>query len=474
MVNMDLFEKSESQRPQTSLAPLADRMRPQSLEEFVGQEEVVGSGAPLRRLIEEGKLRSMIFWGPPGCGKTTMALLIAKISDCDFVSLSAVTSSIKEVREVMERARISRNRYRCRTLLFIDEIHRFNKAQQDAFLPFVEDGSIILVGATTENPSFSVIAPLLSRCEVVVLKRLTEEHLVEILSRALRDPERGLGNVSLEVEESLLHRIAQLADGDARRALNLLELCTEIAPADSDGKRHLTPEVLAQALRRKHLVYDKEGEEHYNLISALHKSMRGSDVQAALYWAQRMLTSGEDPLYLARRIIRFASEDVGNADPQALLIALAAREAYSVLGSPEGELALLQAVAYLATAPKSNALYVAEARLREEIERTGALPVPLHLRNAPTKLMRELGYGRGYKYDHDYDEHFAGQDFFPEGIENRCFYVPAEFGFEREIARRMAWWDKKRREKGVPRDTHETPSSQDSPATSKEKEKTEQ
>lgn len=445
---MDLFDAPEKQSGHERVQrPLADRMRPRSLDEFVGQEELLGAESPLRRLLAQGKLRSMIFWGPPGCGKTTLALILAKIADCDFISLSAVTASIREVREVMERARINRNRYGRQTLLFIDEIHRFNKAQQDAFLPFVEDGSIILIGATTENPSFSVIAPLLSRCEVVVLRRLNEAHLVTILQRALCDAERGLGKLKINAPSEILQRIAELSDGDARRALNLLELCVEIAPVDSEGTRHLTAEILAQALRRKHLVYDKAGEEHYNLISALHKSMRGSDPQAALYWAERMLASGEDPLYLARRMIRFATEDVGNADPQALVIALAAREAYEVLGSPEGELALLQCVVYLATAPKSNALYVAEGRLKEEIERSGALPVPLHLRNAPTKLMRELGYGRDYQYDHEAPDHFAGQEFFPPEVKTRVFYEPAPFGFEREIAKRMAWWEKRRKQK---------------------------
>ncbi|MCX7624827.1 MAG: replication-associated recombination protein A [Candidatus Sumerlaeaceae bacterium] len=445
---MDLFGSEEGKKdPQERVPrPLADRMRPRSLEEFCGQQEVLGANSPLRRLLAQGKLRSMIFWGPPGCGKTTLALLLAKIAECEFTSLSAVTASVREVREVMERARINRNRYGRRTLLFIDEIHRFNKAQQDAFLPFVEDGSIILVGATTENPSFSVIAPLLSRCEVVVLQRLSEDDLCTIMERALTDAERGLGKLTIHAPPELLRRIAELSDGDARRALNLLELCVEIAPADSEGRKHLTPEILAQALRRKHLFYDKEGEEHYNLISALHKAMRGSDPQAALYWAQRMLSSGEDPLYLARRMIRFASEDVGNADPQALGVALAAREAYTILGSPEGELALLQCVVYLATAPKSNALYVAEARLKEEIERTGALPVPLHLRNAPTRLMRQLGYGAEYVYDHETPNHFAGQEFLPAGLQNRIFYQPGPFGFEREIAKRMAWWEKKRKE----------------------------
>jgi putative ATPase len=452
MDETDLFgdsqQKADTPRPPR---PLADRMRPRTLDEFVGQEEILGPDSPLRHLLTQGKLRSMIFWGPPGCGKTTLALILAKLTDCEFVSLSAVTASIRDVREVMERARINRNRYGRRTLLFIDEIHRFNKAQQDAFLPFVEDGSIILIGATTENPSFSVIAPLLSRCEVIVLKRLGEAHVGALLQRALKDAERGLGKLNIEVPGEVLEKIAQLSDGDARRALNLLELCVEIALADPSGKRSLTADTLAQALRRKHLLYDKEGEEHYNLISALHKAMRGSDPQAALYWAQRMIASGEDPLYLARRMIRFASEDIGNADPQALVIALAAREAYEVLGSPEGELALLQCVVYLATAPKSNALYVAQARLQKEIEESGSLPVPLHLRNAPTKLMRELGYGNDYVYDHDTPEHFAAQEFLPPEVKNRCFYEPGAFGFEREIAKRMAWWGKKRLEKRAER-----------------------
>ncbi|GIX45536.1 MAG: ATPase AAA [Candidatus Sumerlaea sp.] len=441
---MDLLLRDDDAARSRPEAPLAERMRPRTLDEFVGQDDVVGPNSALRRLIEEDRLRSLIFWGPPGCGKTTLALIVARVAHSDFASLSAVTASIREVKEVMERARINRNRYGRRTLLFIDEIHRFNKAQQDAFLPFVEDGSILLIGATTENPSFSLIAPLLSRCEVIVLHQLSAAALRTILRRALQDMERGLGSLGIECSDDVLDEIARLADGDARRALNLLEMAAQIALTEKKQPPAIERETLSLVLRRTHLLYDKSGEEHYNLISALHKSLRASDVQAAIYWAMRMLTSGEDPLYIARRLIRFASEDVGNADPQALSVALAAREAYSVLGSPEGELALLQCVVYLATAPKSNSLYVAEARAREEIERSGSLPVPLHLRNAPTELMERLGYGAGYVYDHEAPDHFSGQECLPEALRGRVFYEPGTFGFEREIAKRMAWWEKQR------------------------------
>ena len=448
---MDLFSQEEPAPGKGPPRPLADRMRPRTLDEFVGQEDVLGPDSPLRRLLQQGKLRSMIFWGPPGCGKTTLALLLARITDCDFVSLSAVTASIREVREVMERARINRNRYGRRTLLFIDEIHRFNKAQQDAFLPFVEDGSIILVGATTENPSFSVIAPLLSRCEVVVLRRLSDEHLCTIIERALTDTTRGLGNIPIDMDRETVERIAQLSDGDARRALNLLELCAEIAPVDADGRRRLTAEVLAQALRRKHLVYDKAGEEHYNLISALHKSVRGSDPDAALYWLVRMLDGGAEPRYLARRLVRMASEDIGLADPRALRLALDAAEVYERLGSPEGELALAECVVYLAVAPKSNAVYKAFNAARAFVKQDVTRPVPMHLRNAPTKLMKELDYGKGYRYAHDEEGGFAaGERYLPEGMAEPAFYQPVPRGLEIRIGEKMAELRRRNRDAGKP------------------------
>lgn len=444
---MDLFEPEEGGGANERATPLAERMRPRTLDEFVGQEEVVGPSAPLRRLINSDNLRSIIFWGPPGSGKTTLAAIIARHTKSEFISLSAVTASIKEVKEIMERARANLERRHRKTILFIDEIHRFNKAQQDAFLPFVEEGSIILIGATTENPSFSVISALLSRCKVFVLKALSVDQIRGILETTLADSDRGLGAQQISAEEGVLEKIAELSDGDARRALNLLEFAGEItAPAD-DGTRILTSQTLQQVLQRQHLLYDKTGEEHYNIISAVHKSLRGSDVQGAVYWAQRMLSSGEDPLYLARRLIRFASEDIGNADPQALAISLAAREAFSVLGSPEGELAIIQCVVYLATAPKSNAAYVAQGRAQQEIESSGSLPVPMHIRNAPTGLMKGLGYGKGYKYDHDFEGAFSGQEFLPKGVKTREFYTPGAFGFEKEIAKRMEWWAKQRQKK---------------------------
>jgi len=427
-------------------APLADRMRPRTLDEFVGQSEVVGEGAPLHALISGDKLRSMIFWGPPGSGKTTLAAIIARHTKSDFMSMSAVTASIKDAKAIMMHARSALQRNGRRTILFIDEIHRFNKAQQDAFLPFVEDGSIILIGATTENPSFSVISALLSRCKVFILKALTEENLLAILRSALEDKTRGLGAAGLTVEARALEQIASVCDGDARRALNLLEFAAEITAPGKAGKRVIDGEILKQAMQRQHLLYDKTGEEHYNTISALHKAMRGSDPQGAVYWIARMLVSGEDPLFLARRMVRFASEDVGNADPQALVVALAAREAYAALGSPEGELALIQCAIYLATAPKSNASYVAESRVKAEIEKTGALPVPLHIRNAPTRLMKEVGYSKGYQYDQDAENRFAAQEFLPEQVKTRMFYEPPNIGFEREIVKRMQWWDKLRAE----------------------------
>jgi putative ATPase len=423
-------------------APLADRLRPETFEDFLGQEDLLGPGRPLRSLIERGTIPSIIFWGPPGCGKTTLALLIAKTLHADVALLSAVTSQLREVRQVLEQARRNRQQAR-RTLLFVDEIHRFNKAQQDAFLPAVESGIITLIGATTENPSFSVIAPLLSRCRVFTLKRLGESHLLALLGRALGDPARGLAGAQVRVGEDTLRSIIALSDGDARKALSLLEMGVDAARAQEAAE--LTGETL-QALAQRHLIYDRSGEEHFNLISAFHKSLRSSDPQAALYWLARMLASGEDPLYVARRMVRFATEDIGLADPQALPQALAAHQTYHMLGSPEGELALVQATVYLATAPKSNSLYVAEKRLKTEIERSGSLPVPLALRNAPTALMKEWGYGAQYTYDHDAPDHFVPKQCLPDDIQAREFYTPGGFGFEREIQKRLAWWDKKRHE----------------------------
>jgi putative ATPase len=412
--------------------PLADRIRPRSLDEVVGQEEVV---AFLRRALADDRVPSLVFWGPPGTGKTTLARIIAGETAANFVPFSAVTSGIKEIKEVMADAARLRQAQGRRTLLFVDEIHRFNRAQQDAFLPYVEKGDIVLVGATTENPSFELNAALLSRCRVVVLAPIGESELVALLERALADRERGLGQAGVEVDASGLAAIARLASGDARRALNLLEAV--VADAGVGGRRRVDAAAVAAAAQRKVLLYDKSGEEHFNLISALHKSLRESDADAALYWLARMLASGEDPLYVARRMVRFASEDVGLADPQALPQALAGWQTYHQLGSPEGELALAQVALYLALAPKSNAVYTAYGDARRTVEERPADPVPLAIRNAPTKLMGELGYGRGYVYAHDVEEGVGGIDCLPESLQGTRLYQPTERGFEAELQRRL-------------------------------------
>jgi len=417
-------------------------MRPRTLDEVVGQEHLLGPGRVLRTALERGELHSMILWGPPGSGKTTLASLMARIAGARFVAFSAVLSGVKEIRQVVAEAEVERGRRRLRTILFVDEIHRFNRAQQDAFLPHVEKGTIVLVGATTENPSFEVNSALLSRCRVYVLRALGEEQLVALLRAALADPERGLGASGVSATDDALRAIARLANGDARSALNVLELAGQLAPADGP----LTETVIREASQRRTLLYDKSGEEHYNLISALHKSLRDSDPDAALYWMTRMLDSGEDPLYVARRLVRFASEDVGNADPQALVLTLAARDAYDFLGSPEGELALAQATLYLALAPKSNASYVAYNEARADVEAAPAEPVPLHIRNAPTGLMKDLGYGRGYQYAHDAPGARVDQEHLPESLRGRRYYRPVDRGLEAELARRLEDWRRWRHE----------------------------
>ncbi len=427
--------------------PLADRMRPRTLEEFVGQEHLVGPGKPLRIQIERDDTGSLIFWGPPGTGKTTLAKIIARATRAEFIEFSAVLSGIKEIKQVMldaERAR----QYGTRTIVFVDEIHRFNKAQQDAFLPHVEKGNIRLIGATTENPSFEIISALLSRSRVYVLKPLSEDHIVVLLQRALSDEERGLGDMKLLASDHALMKIAGYANGDARSAYNVLEVAAALARQRS-GKElgaEITEEIAQDAVQKRVLIYDKSGEEHYNLISALHKSVRNSDPDAALYWLGRMLEAGEDPLYIARRLVRMAVEDIGLADPQALSLCMAARDAVDFIGMPEGNLALAQAAVYLCIAPKSNALYLAYGEVQQDVERTSAEPVPLHLRNAPTGLMKGLGYGAGYQYAHDLESKIADMQCLPDNLRDRVYYHPTDEGVERRIKERLE--DLKRRRVG--------------------------
>jgi len=436
---MELFEQPASAAGPAPAGPLADRVRPRTLDEVVGQEHLLGPGRVLRAAIESGELHSMILWGPPGSGKTTLASLMAHVAGARFVAFSAVLSGVKEIRQVVAEAETERARRRQRTILFVDEIHRFNRGQQDAFLPHVEKGTIVLIGATTENPSFEVNSALLSRCRVYVLRGLEEQDLLTLMRRALNDRERGLARLAAEVDDDALRSIARLANGDARSALNVLELAVQLAPA-SGGRRVVTEEAIRQAAQRRTLLYDKAGEEHYNLISALHKSLRDSDPDAALYWMTRMLESGEEPLYVARRLVRFASEDVGNADPMALTLTLAAKDAYDFLGSPEGELALAQATLYLAMAPKSNAVYVAFNEARQDVAERPSEPVPLVIRNAPTGLMRDLGFGAGYQYAHDAPEARVDQEHLPEALRGRQYYRPTDRGLEAEVARRLADW----------------------------------
>jgi putative ATPase len=425
---MDLFDLAASQGPST--APLADRMRPQNLDEVVGQEHLLTPGKSLRQAIESDRVPSMIFWGPPGVGKTTLAWLIARHTGAEFKSYSAVTSGLKELREVMAEAQEVRKFQQRRTILFLDEIHRFNKAQQDAFLPFVEHGTIILIGATTENPSFELNSALLSRSRVFVLQSLTPDHLEIILRRALQDMERGLGSFKLSATDDALRFLAERSYGDARAALNTLELAAQVARERKVEK--ITLEMAEEASQQKALRYDRAGEEHYNIISALHKSVRGSDPDAALYWLGRMLESGEDPRFLLRRMARMAVEDIGLADPEALSQAVAAQQAFEFIGLPEGKLVLGQLAVYLALAPKSNALYAGYQKVQDAIRAQGDLPVPLHIRNAPTNLMKGLGYGKGYQYAHDYAGHWVADDYLPDALVSERFYQPGTLGREKD------------------------------------------
>lgn len=418
-------------------APLAARMRPRNFSEFIGQGHIIGEGRVLRKSIEVDQLPSIIFWGPPGSGKTTLANIIANVTKSHFSPISAVTSGVADLRAVVDEAKERRGLYQKRTILFIDEIHRFNKAQQDAILPHVENGTITLIGATTENPSFEVISPLLSRCRVFTLNALTEDDIKLIIQRALEDKERGLGKMNVILDDDAFNTLLVMSNGDARTALNALELAVSTVHPSKDNERHIALKDIEDAMQHRALLYDKAGEEHFNIISALHKSLRDSDPDSGLYWLGRMLEAGEDPLYIARRLIRFASEDIGMADPQALVIVTSAQQAVHFIGMPEGNLALAQAVVYLATAPKSNALYEAYGKVQEDVARTRNEPVPLHLRNPVTRLMKETGYGKDYKYAHNFPGHFVDQEHLPPSLKGKKYYNPSDQGFEGEIKKRL-------------------------------------
>ena len=442
---MDLFDH-KAQDLLKKEAPLAARMRPRTLEEFVGQEHIIAPGRILRRAIESGQLPSIILWGPPGSGKTTLSNIIANSTHSHFSPVSAVSAGVSDLRKIIEEAKERRKLYQQKTLLFIDEIHRFNKGQQDAILPYVEDGTVTLIGATTENPSFEVNTPLLSRSRVFVLNPLSEKEIRDIITRALQDRERGLGEMKIDLSEEALAHLSVMAGSDARTALNALEMAALVTPPDSAGNKKITIEIIEDAFQHRALRYDRTGEQHYDLISALHKCMRDSDPDAALYWLGRMVEAGEDPLYIARRVIRFATEDIGLADPQALVVAMAAQQAVHFIGFPEGNLALAEAVVYMSTAPKSNSLYVGYGKVQEEIRNGTNEPVPLHLRNAVTGLMKNLGYGQGYKYAHNFAGHLVDQQHLPDSMKGKIFYVPGELGYEKQIAEHL----KEQRRKNPP------------------------
>jgi len=440
---MNLFDLNRQRQLQAE-APLAARMRPRNFAEFVGQEHIVGEGRLLRRAIEQDQLPSIILWGPPGSGKTTLALVIASVTQSHFTPLSAVNAGVADLRKAIEAASERRGMHGQRTILFIDEIHRFNKAQQDAVLPHVENGTVTLIGATTENPSFEVISALLSRCRVFTLNMLTDKQIDMIIKRALSDPERGLGRRQIELTDEASKHLIAMSSGDARAALSALEMAALSASPSENDSHIIGLEAMEDAFQHRALLYDKSGEEHYNLISALHKSLRGSDPDAALYWMGRMLEAGEDPLYIARRLVRFASEDIGLADPQALVQANAAQQAIHFIGLPEGKLALAQAAIYLACAPKSNSLYTAYAKVQQDVEKTRTHPVPLHLRNPETKLMKDAEYGKGYKYAHNFPGHFVKQQHLPDALAGQTYYKPSDQGFEKEISKRLRdWWNPK-------------------------------
>ncbi len=442
---MDMFERRFEEEKRKE-APLAARMRPSTFVEFAGQEHLVGEGRVLRKAIESGKLPSIVLWGPPGSGKTTLAYIIASTTDSHFSPISAVSAGVADLRRIIEEARERRKLHQQKTILFIDEIHRFNKAQQDAILPFVEDGTITLIGATTENPSFEVTSPLLSRCQVLTLNALGDKEIGEIIMRAMKDGDNGLGGLNVELEPEAMDHLVKMSKGDARIALNALEMAALTTPPNAKGKRLIPLPTIEEAIQHPALRYDRAGDQHYDLISALHKSIRGSDPDASLYWLARMLEAGEDPLFIARRLVRAASEDIGMADPQALVVAMAAQQAVHFIGMPEGNLALAEAAVYLATAPKSNSLYEAYSKVQDEIKRGADDSVPLHLRNPVTPLMKQVGYGKGYKYAHDYPGHFVEQQNLPESLQGKQFYYPGEQGYEKQVSAQLrAWWQGKKK-----------------------------